>query len=104
MQGGTTSLIIHQSSSVSLSRSASSITEKVLKAALESHRLTRLEMAIARTGVFVDDYLEYANTLPAELQRLLNTIRELDERSQSSTYSFTIVFIVLSPFPSLAFP
>ncbi|XP_047311203.1 PHD finger protein ING2 [Impatiens glandulifera] len=39
-------------------------------------------MAIARTGVFVDDYLEYANTLPAELQRLLNTIRELDERSQ----------------------
>lgn len=40
-------------------------------------------MAIARTGVFVDDYLEYANTLPAELQRLLNTIRELDERSQA---------------------
>ncbi|KAI3826354.1 hypothetical protein L1987_00401 [Smallanthus sonchifolius] len=40
-------------------------------------------MAIARTGVFVDDYLEYASTLPAELQRLLNTIRELDERSQS---------------------
>ncbi|KAL8167159.1 hypothetical protein V2J09_008658 [Rumex salicifolius] len=39
-------------------------------------------MAIARTGVYVDDYLEYANTLPAELQRLLNTIRELDERSQ----------------------
>ncbi|KAL7225081.1 hypothetical protein ACSBR1_020393 [Camellia fascicularis] len=40
-------------------------------------------MAIARTGVFVDDYLEYASTLPAELQRLLNTIRELDERSQA---------------------
>ncbi|KAJ4824634.1 hypothetical protein Tsubulata_016353 [Turnera subulata] len=40
-------------------------------------------MAIARTGVYVDDYLEYANTLPAELQRLLNTIRELDERSHS---------------------
>lgn len=40
-------------------------------------------MAIARTGVFVDDYLEYSNTLPAELQRLLNTIRELDERSQA---------------------
>ncbi|KAJ0628049.1 hypothetical protein HanHA89_Chr01g0032501 [Helianthus annuus] len=39
-------------------------------------------MAIARTGVFVDDYLEYASTLPAELQRLLNTIRELDDRSQ----------------------
>ncbi|KAJ0080195.1 hypothetical protein Patl1_22950 [Pistacia atlantica] len=38
-------------------------------------------MAIARTGVYVDDYLEYASTLPAELQRLLNTIRELDERS-----------------------
>lgn len=40
-------------------------------------------MAIARTGVFVDDYLEYASTLPAELQRLLNTVRELDERSQA---------------------
>ncbi|XP_004493148.1 PHD finger protein ING2 [Cicer arietinum] len=40
-------------------------------------------MAIARTGVYVDDYLEYANTLPAELQRLFNTVRELDERSQS---------------------
>ncbi|CAN1167907.1 PHD finger protein ING2 [Linum perenne] len=40
-------------------------------------------MAIARTGVYVDDYLEYASTLPAELQRLLNTIRELDDRSQS---------------------
>ncbi|CAO2822056.1 unnamed protein product [Amaranthus hypochondriacus] len=39
-------------------------------------------MAIARTGVYVDDYLEYARTLPAELQRLLSTIRELDERSQ----------------------
>ncbi|KAJ8448082.1 hypothetical protein Cgig2_031806 [Carnegiea gigantea] len=76
-------------------------------------------MAIARTGVYVDDYLECklgflllrflqlslfrstsslifptnrfspslweftdASTLPAELQRLLNTIRELDERSQ----------------------
>ncbi|XVF57329.1 hypothetical protein PTKIN_Ptkin06aG0196400 [Pterospermum kingtungense] len=40
-------------------------------------------MAIARTGVYVDDYLEYASTLPSELQRLLNTIRELDERTQS---------------------
>ncbi|KAE8686629.1 PHD finger protein ING2 [Hibiscus syriacus] len=40
-------------------------------------------MAIARTGFYVDDYLEYASTLPAELQRLQNTIRELDERSQS---------------------
>ncbi|KAJ7976369.1 PHD finger protein ING [Quillaja saponaria] len=40
-------------------------------------------MAIARTGVYVDDYLEYASTLPAELQRLLNTVRELDDRSQS---------------------
>ncbi|KAL6532504.1 PHD finger protein ing2 [Orobanche gracilis] len=40
-------------------------------------------MAIARTGVFVDDYLEYSSTLPAELQRLLNTVRELDERSQA---------------------
>jgi inhibitor of growth protein 4 len=41
-------------------------------------------MAIARTGVYVDDYLEYASTLPAELQRLLNTIRELDDRSQTT--------------------
>ncbi|ERM93545.1 hypothetical protein AMTRI_Chr03g55740 [Amborella trichopoda] len=40
-------------------------------------------MAIARTGVFVDDYLEYSSTLPAELQRLLSTMRELDERSQA---------------------
>ncbi|CAN8275534.1 unnamed protein product [Cochlearia groenlandica] len=40
-------------------------------------------MAIARTGVYVDDYLEYSSTFPAELQRLLNTVRELDERSQS---------------------
>lgn len=62
-------------------------------------------MAIARTGVYVDDYLECkiqslffsdsfrfrasffffhvdASTFPAELQRLLNTVRELDERSQ----------------------
>ncbi|CAK9212434.1 unnamed protein product [Sphagnum troendelagicum] len=40
-------------------------------------------MASARTGVFVDDYLEYSSSLPAELQRLLSTMRELDERSQS---------------------
>ncbi|KAK1310462.1 PHD finger protein ING2 [Acorus calamus] len=40
-------------------------------------------MATPRTGVFVDDYLEYSSTLPAELQRLLNTMRELDERSQA---------------------
>lgn len=39
-------------------------------------------MAIARTGVYVDDYLDYMSTLPAELQRLLTTMRELDERSQ----------------------
>lgn len=39
-------------------------------------------MAIARTGVYVDDYLEYSSTLPAEFQRFLNTMRELDERSQ----------------------
>lgn len=80
-------------------------------------------MAIARTGVFVDDYLECemlltsythayihsyiskivmkeevitvslfvckdSSTLPAELQRLLNTIRELDERSQGSVMLF----------------
>ncbi|KAI4325550.1 hypothetical protein MLD38_030935 [Melastoma candidum] len=40
-------------------------------------------MAIARTGVYIDDYFEDASTLPAELQRLLNTIRELDDRSQA---------------------
>ncbi|KAK9090659.1 hypothetical protein Sjap_023836 [Stephania japonica] len=40
-------------------------------------------MAIARTGVYVDDYLEYSSTFPAELQRILNTMRELDERSQA---------------------
>ncbi|KAK4786536.1 hypothetical protein SAY86_010369 [Trapa natans] len=40
-------------------------------------------MAVARTGVYIDDYFEDASTLPAELQRLLNTIRELDERSQT---------------------
>lgn len=38
-------------------------------------------MAIARTGVFVDDYLEYSSTLAAELQRHLSTMRELDERA-----------------------
>ncbi|XXG83285.1 hypothetical protein AAC387_Pa10g1076 [Persea americana] len=41
-------------------------------------------MPIARTGVFIDDYLEYSSTLPSELQRLLNTIAELDERSQAT--------------------
>ncbi|KAH7441363.1 hypothetical protein KP509_03G034800 [Ceratopteris richardii] len=40
-------------------------------------------MAIARTGVYVDDYLDYASSLPAELQRLLSTMRELDGRSQT---------------------
>lgn len=38
-------------------------------------------MAVARTGVYVDDYLDYASTLPAELQRHLSTMRELDDRS-----------------------
>ncbi|RWR93617.1 PHD finger protein ING2 [Cinnamomum micranthum f. kanehirae] len=41
-------------------------------------------MPIPRTGVFIDDYLEYSSTLPSELQRLLNTITELDERSQAT--------------------
>ncbi|KAJ8773013.1 hypothetical protein K2173_028190 [Erythroxylum novogranatense] len=50
---------------------------------LDFGNIWQSRMAIARTGVYVDDYLEYASTLPAELQRLLNTIRELDERSQS---------------------
>ncbi|KAM0945130.1 putative inhibitor of growth histone-binding protein [Dioscorea sansibarensis] len=39
-------------------------------------------MVIARTRVFVDDYLEYSSTLAAELQWLLSTMRELDERAQ----------------------
>ncbi|KAH7666287.1 ING family protein [Dioscorea alata] len=39
-------------------------------------------MAIARTGAYVDDYLEYSSTLAPELQRLLSTMRELDERAQ----------------------
>ncbi|XP_057864822.1 PHD finger protein ING2 isoform X2 [Cryptomeria japonica] len=38
-------------------------------------------MAVARTGVYVDDYLDYVSTLPAEIQRLLSTMRELDDRS-----------------------
>lgn len=40
-------------------------------------------MAIARTGVYVDDYLDYMSTFPAELQRFLTTMRELDDRSQT---------------------
>ncbi|URE07492.1 inhibitor of growth protein [Musa troglodytarum] len=44
-------------------------------------------MAIARTGVFVDDYLEYSSTLAVELQRLLSTMRELDERAHDHKYS-----------------
>ncbi|XP_057484933.1 PHD finger protein ING2-like [Actinidia eriantha] len=55
-------------------------------------------MAIARTGVFVDDYLEYASTLPAELQRLLNTIRELDERSQGAFFPFLNHFTLVEAF------
>ena len=98
-------------------------------------------MAIARTGVFVDDYLECeflsipitippdlslciyiyiyvyvcvcvyiyplnfkfefgtdASTLPAELQRLLNTIRELDERSQGDLFPFLNHFTCICVF------
>ncbi|KAI4378382.1 hypothetical protein MLD38_015869 [Melastoma candidum] len=40
-------------------------------------------MAIARTGVFVDDFSEYASALPTDIQRILNTIQELDGRSRS---------------------
>ncbi|KAF3323528.1 PHD finger protein ING2 [Carex littledalei] len=39
-------------------------------------------MAIARTGVYIDDYLEYSSTLSGDLQRILFTMRELDERAQ----------------------
>nr|CAB3498216.1 unnamed protein product [Digitaria exilis] len=35
-------------------------------------------MAIARTGVYVDDYLD---TLAGDLQRILSTMRELDDRA-----------------------
>eukprot|EP00252_Welwitschia_mirabilis_P013901 TRINITY_DN3077_c0_g1_i1.p1 TRINITY_DN3077_c0_g1~~TRINITY_DN3077_c0_g1_i1.p1 ORF type:complete len:133 (-),score=19.41 TRINITY_DN3077_c0_g1_i1:502-900(-) len=38
-------------------------------------------MSVVRSGMYVDDYSEFSSTLPAELQRLLSTIRELDERS-----------------------
>ncbi|CAM0876235.1 unnamed protein product [Alopecurus aequalis] len=38
-------------------------------------------MAIARTGVYVDDYLEYSSTLAGDLQRILSTMHELDERA-----------------------
>ncbi|KAG2545899.1 PHD finger protein ING2-like [Panicum virgatum] len=38
-------------------------------------------MAIARTGVYVDDYLEYSSTLAGDLQRILSTMRELDDRA-----------------------
>eukprot|EP00850_Spirogloea_muscicola_P003476 SM000014S00264 [mRNA] locus=s14:356709:358692:+ [translate_table: standard] len=40
-------------------------------------------MALTRTGVFLEDYLDYSSSLPQELQRLLSTMRELDERSQN---------------------
>lgn len=38
---------------------------------------------MARTGVYVDDYVEFCSSLPSELQRLLSTMRELDDRSQN---------------------
>ncbi|EFJ17564.1 hypothetical protein SELMODRAFT_92651 [Selaginella moellendorffii] len=40
-------------------------------------------MAIARTGVFVDDYLEYSSSLHAEVQRHLSTMTELDVRAHN---------------------
>ncbi|KMZ71476.1 Inhibitor of growth protein [Zostera marina] len=57
-------------------------------------------MAVARTGVYLDDYLEYSSTLPAELQRILSTMRELDERSQAlinQTRNQTRSYLGLSP-------
>lgn len=98
-----------------------SVFPLLLKLAVRRETLEEAKMAIARTGVYVDDYLECkrfsifsiprkhfffylkkfanenkiwrkngtdANTLPAELQRLLNTIRELDERSQCKSNPF----------------
>ena len=38
-------------------------------------------MAATRTGVYIDDFLDETGSLPAELQRLLSTMRELDERA-----------------------
>ncbi|GAQ84154.1 FYVE/PHD zinc finger-containing protein [Klebsormidium nitens] len=34
-----------------------------------------------RTGIYLEDFHEYVSSLPPELQRLLSTMRELDERA-----------------------
>eukprot|EP00271_Cylindrocystis_brebissonii_P014867 TRINITY_DN36495_c0_g1_i1.p1 TRINITY_DN36495_c0_g1~~TRINITY_DN36495_c0_g1_i1.p1 ORF type:complete len:276 (-),score=65.24 TRINITY_DN36495_c0_g1_i1:718-1545(-) len=39
-------------------------------------------MAATRTGVYLEDFLDEFSSMPAELQRTLFTIRELDERYQ----------------------
>lgn len=116
---------------LSLSREIlSPLRFKLCKPQLEKHTIQSIDMAIARTGVFVDDYLECnfllqftinfsfklllffnfssinwfcnfyefcnidASTLPAELQRLLNTIRELDDRSQGITFLHFPVYLM----------
>eukprot|EP00899_Mesostigma_viride_P012258 jgi/Mesvir1/21032/Mv08080-RA.1 len=38
-------------------------------------------MALVRSGTYLEDYVEAVSSLPSELQRLLNTMRELDERA-----------------------
>eukprot|EP00897_Mesotaenium_endlicherianum_P009849 jgi/Mesen1/8893/ME000535S08205 len=40
-------------------------------------------MALNRTGVYLEDFMGYTKSLPHELQRLLSTMRELDDRAQN---------------------
>jgi inhibitor of growth protein 4 len=79
-------------------------------------------MAIARTGVYVDDYLECkthalpfhgprlrllaltgcfcvwnrvdSSTLAGDLQRILSTMRELDDRAHGDDFSPFLVFLI----------
>jgi len=45
-----------------------------------------------------------ASTLPAELQRLLNTVRELDERSQCNCFQESLFYILfVGEYPSALF-
>eukprot|EP00850_Spirogloea_muscicola_P000613 SM000002S05693 [mRNA] locus=s2:1593835:1595758:+ [translate_table: standard] len=60
-------------------------------------------MALTRTGVFLEDYLDYSSSLPQELQRLLSTMRELDERSQSPSWNQSPTLSVVSSSVVLTF-
>ncbi|ONM09217.1 PHD finger protein ING2 [Zea mays] len=53
-------------------------------------------MAIARTGVYVDDYLEYSSTLAGDLQRILSTMRELDDRAHGDDFFPISVFLMFA--------